>query len=233
MKLFLSSYDLGAVPATLSALCPNVRVGVIMNGLDAHPKRRVARWEDQSSSLRDIGLQVSELDLRRYFHAPDKISDALDVLDMVWVNGGDPFILRRAMAQSGFDKQITKCVTSQQIVYGGFSAGALVATPTLKGLNPGDEPDILPAGYQQDLIWDGLGLVPFSLIAHHTMTGPGSVESRQVRDYFMSEKIAFQTLEDGEALIIDGDFASMRKVGWPSPRDEEPRNECFRGSLSV
>ena len=42
------------------------------------------------------------------------------------------------------------------IVYGGYSAGACVLTPTLKGIHLADEPDLTPAGYESmPVIWEG------------------------------------------------------------------------------
>ena len=48
--------------------------------------------------------------------------------------GGNSFLLLRAMKQSGFDKLIVPLVENDILVYAGFSAGAVLATPTLHGI---------------------------------------------------------------------------------------------------
>ena len=45
------------------------------------------------------------------------------------------FVLRRAMQLSGFDDIIVDLLDADAIVYGGFSAGAVVAAPSLEGIH--------------------------------------------------------------------------------------------------
>lgn len=48
----------------------------------------------------------------------------------------------------------------------GYSAGAVVATPTLCGIELVDPPDDVPRGYDAPIPWDGMGLVDFSVAPH-------------------------------------------------------------------
>src|SRR5438105_6681439 len=90
----------------------------------------------------------------------------LSDIDLVWINGGNAFILRRAMKQSGFDMLIKSAVARDEIVYAGFSAAAVIAFDSLKGLELTDDPEDVPSGYNTNIVWEGLGFVPFALAVH-------------------------------------------------------------------
>lgn len=104
-----------------------------------------------------------ELDLRSYFGASDELKRFLTDIDLVWINGGNAFILRRAMKQSGFDALIRSAVARDEIVYAGFSAAAVIAFDSLKGLELTDDPEDIPSGYDANTVWKGLGFIPFAL----------------------------------------------------------------------
>ena len=57
---------------------------------------------------------------------------------LIWVNGGNVFLLRRAMQQSGLDNVIIERKSDDGFVYSGYSAGACVVGPTLRGAH-GDQ----------------------------------------------------------------------------------------------
>lgn len=80
---------------------------------------------------------------------------------MVWVLGGNAFLLMRAMRQGGFSEVIVELLRNDHIAYGGFGAGAVAATPHLRGLELMDDPSQLADQYQNQVVWDGLGLVDF------------------------------------------------------------------------
>jgi len=186
------------------ALCGAAkRAVIIVNALDDRPKARTDWLKNETEGLTGLGLSASELDLRHYFGAPAKLADVLNAVDFVWASGGNTFMLRRAMKQSGFDVLAKDAVARDRIVYGGFSAGAVVATPDLHGLEHIDPPNAVPAGYDPQIVWDGLGLVPFALVVHFESFHPESeLIDRQIA-YFKRERIAYRTLRDGEALVIE------------------------------
>jgi dipeptidase E len=96
------------------------------NATDTSPDWR-ARWlTDQSAKLSALGFSVVELDLRSFFGAPDKLETFLGGIGLVWIDGGNAFVLRQAMRQSGFDLLIKASVTRDEIVYAGFSAAAVI-----------------------------------------------------------------------------------------------------------
>src|SRR6185312_11422581 len=112
------------------------KVGVISNALDLIPRASRETYahtvHDPIAELNAAGLTASALDLRDYFGAAEKLEPALRALDMVWVTGGNAFLLLRAMRQSGFDRIAPPLIHAGKLAYGGWSAGAVVACPTLK-----------------------------------------------------------------------------------------------------
>lgn len=147
MRLYLSSYKFGNSPEHLSSLAlDNRRAAIIMNATDVYePSRRREYVEANRVGLAQIGFEGDEFDLRDYFNQPEELNRALNSYGLVWAVGGNSFVLRRAMAYSGFDKAATGRVQNGSLVYAGFSAGAVVATRTLHGLDLADDPAEIPA----------------------------------------------------------------------------------------
>ena len=145
------------------------RVGVIRNALDySDDKERLEnRREREFIELQSIGLQPEDIDLRNYFGRKSELARKIEDLNGLWVVGGNVFILRRAMSQSGLDEILINKLQDENFVYAGYSAGACVMALTLKGLHLIDDPDFVPNGYDSEKIWDGLGLLPFSIAPHY------------------------------------------------------------------
>ena len=74
--------------------------------------------------------------------------------------GGNTFYLNHKIHKTGFDELI-KAALANGLVYGGTSAGAVVAEPTLHGVEFIDNPKDAP-----QVIWEGLGLVDFGIVPH-------------------------------------------------------------------
>lgn len=204
MRLYLSSYYLGDNPSQFASLfAQNKKVAIIMNAGDNFgPAKRPEYLRKEVASLRDIGLEGEELDLRDYFNDHDMLLAKLQQYGGVWVMGGNSFILRRAMRQSGFDTAASTLVRNNQLVYGGFSAGAVVATQTLRGIDLDDNPNEVPAGYSTDIIWEGLGFYEKSIAPHFKSNHPESAIIDEVVAYFERESMPYIALHDGEAITI-------------------------------
>ena len=203
MRLYLSSFDLGARPEELVALTDKARrAAIIVNALDHRPERRAVWLREQTHKLVGLGFSVVELDLRSYFGAPDGLEGFLSDIDVVWINGGNAFILRRAMKQSGFDVLIRSTLARDEIVYAGFSAAAVIAFDNLRGLEIVDDPEETPSGYDANIVWDGLGLVPFALAVHFKSDHPESESVDREIAFYEASGILYRTLRDGEALVI-------------------------------
>lgn len=202
--MYLSSFDIGNQPSELVALAPKGRVAIIMNALDDHPAEREKWRAAQSNKLAALGFSVTEVDLRKFFDASAHLRDVLEDIDLVWINGGNAFILRRAMKMSGFDILIKKALAKDQIAYAGFSAAAVIVSDSLRGLEAVDDPTDVPSGYPSEIVWEGLGLLPFALVVHFKSAHSESALVEREVEFYEREGIPYRTLRDGEALIING-----------------------------
>ncbi len=204
MKLYLSSYYLGNNPEHFSALFgENKKVAIIMNACDYYsPANRPEYLEKNLAALASIGLKGEELDLRHYFDGAQSLRRKLSSYGGAWVVGGNTFVLRRAMRQSSFDKIASRLINSNQLVYGGFSAGAITASPTLKGVELVDEPNSVPAGYDNHIVWEGLNLFDKSIAPHYRSGHPESDKIEEMVKYFQANNMPYITLRDGEAITV-------------------------------
>lgn len=206
MKLYLSSDRLGNNPGDLAHLVSGKkRIGVIRNALDfsSDLERLREGREGEFSELRELGLVPEEIDLRRYFDLQDDLRGVVNQLDALWVVGGNTFILRRAMRRSSLDTILVERGQDETFVYAGYSAGVCVATPTLKGIHLVDDPGIIPKGYSEEIVWEGLGLVPFSIAPHYRSNHPESDNIEKAVAFFIEQKMPFIALRDGEVYICD------------------------------
>lgn len=210
MRLYLSSYRLGHQPqALLDLVGANRTCVVIGNALDMYGSTARAIYAatvyDPVAELTKLGFTATPLDLRAYFGDPDGLRAALAGVGLVWVLGGNSFLLRKAMAQSGFDGVIRDLLDRDAVVYGGFSAGAIVAGPTLNGLDLMDDPAIAVAGYPEAVVWDGLQIYDRSIVPHAKSQHPESPLADLAADHLVENAIPFTALHDGQVIVVDGD----------------------------
>ncbi len=177
-----------------------------MNAVDfKSEEERKESLEGEVQRLQSLALETEEIDLRRYFDDNSHLIEDLLKYDLLWVRGGNTFILARAFHQSGADKVIKELIENGQIIYGGYSAGVCILSPTLKGIEQCDDPNILPEGYKTEIIWDGLNIINYSVAPHYRSPDHPETEliDKEV-EYLTKHKIPFKTLTDGEAIVIDG-----------------------------
>lgn len=203
MKLYLSSFHLGNKSKQLSQLFKNKKVTLISNALDfsSDLERRKKSTEVELQDLRSVGLLPEKIDLRDYFGKKSELKNKLKEFGGIWVRGGNSFVLRRAMSYSGLDEILINMEKNNSFVYSGYSAGACVVTPTLKGIDLADDPQITPDGYQSEIIWKGLGLVDYSITPHYRSNHPESTMIEKSVEYFKKNKMPYKTLKDGEVFI--------------------------------
>ena len=206
MKLYLSSNGLGnEADKLVSMLSENRRAAVIFNALDFsnEAERKQAAINREITALNRLGLEAEELDLRRYFGRPELLREEAPAFGLLWVIGGNTFVLRRAMAQSGLDKILAEYRDSDALVYGGYSAGVCVLAPTLRGIHLVDDPYEAPEGYENKVIWDGLSLIDYCIAPHYNSDHPESELINRAVEYFIDNKMLFKALRDGEVIIVD------------------------------
>jgi dipeptidase E len=206
MRLFLSSYRANGHESELADLFgKGAKVALVNNSKDGKPdEERAQKLKEVIDILSDLDLNPEELDLRDYFKESSKLERRLRKYSAVWVAGGNTFVLRRAMSYSGCDRLLYDMVRKNEIAYGGDSAGAILATPSLRGSEYGDEPDLIPKGYQPEVIWEGLDLVSYHIVPHYRSDWWGT-EADKMLDYLKKNKLSYRTLMDGQAILINGD----------------------------
>ncbi|MFJ3581783.1 Type 1 glutamine amidotransferase-like domain-containing protein [Streptomyces sp. NPDC090127] len=211
MRMYLSSWRTGDHPDQLLALLGSsgrpARVAVIANAVDALPAaEREAAVEREIDALTALGLEPVELDLRTFFdQSPDQVAAVLERFPMVWVRGGNVFVLRHALARSGADRALVELVQRDALVYAGYSAGACVLAPALHGLEPCDDPDAVATAYHASTRWDGLALLDYVVVPH--IDSPGHPETEilgTVAAHYRARGVAHRTLRDGQAIVITG-----------------------------
>jgi dipeptidase E len=206
MRLYLSSYKFGNHPEELSKLAfANKKAAIIMNAVDFGDRdRRHRNVSDHVKKLGELGFEAVELDLRDYFGKETVLKEYLSKIGLVWIYGGNAFILQRAFGQSGFGKLIKELVEQEEIVYAGFSAAICVIAPTLHGLELVDDPIIVPEGYEKEFDWSGLGFLSYNVAMHYESNHPESADIEKEIAYYQKNNIPYKTLRDGEVIIVNG-----------------------------
>jgi dipeptidase E len=181
------------------------RAALIENALDLHTveAREMHRREvyDPAAELASLGIAVSRLDLRDYFGRSEALAAELSTYDLVWVAGGNTFVLRRAMKASGFDDLITRMLDNDEIVYGGFGAGAVVAAPGLGGMQLFDDAGTVPSGYDPETVWDGLGLIDHAIVPHYRSPHPEAAAAERATRHLAGLGLRYRALRDGEVIV--------------------------------
>lgn len=207
MKLYLSSFRVGNDTDGFKDLVGKngAKVAVIDNALDfsTDHKRRADSLQYEFDSMKSLGFIPEHIDLREYFDTPDKLVQDLSGFDVVWVRGGNTFILRKAMEKSGFREVIDTLIKTNRLVYAGYSAGICVLAPSLRGVELVDNPNVEADGYDSEIIWDGYGLIDFYPIVHYDSDHPESHLVDEELAHIQAAGIKYKTLRDGDVIIIN------------------------------
>jgi dipeptidase E len=212
MRMYLSSFRMGDQPEQLVQLLDVVGpAAVVANAIDgASDDVRAEGVERELAALAELGVDAEELDLRDYLGTSERLASDLARYRLVWVRGGNTFLLRHALAASGADSILTKLLAQDALVYGGYSAGCCVLAPSLRGLELVDEPEEVAATYGVPAIWDGLGLLDYAFVPH--VDSPGHPESEacgRLAELYRATGVAHKTVRDGQALVIAGERVTL------------------------
>ncbi len=193
----------------------NKKVAFIKNAQDDKPfSERNFSTPEKKKMFEVAGFEdFEEIDLRNYFGNPELLREKLSPFGSVWCAGGNTFILRRAMAASGLDDILVERLKKDEILYGGWSAGACIAAPSLHGIEHGDRPypDVVPENYpDKKTNWEGLGLISFMIVPHYESDW-FKQESDDSIAYMKKHKISYKVLKDGQVITIDNDKETLSK----------------------
>jgi dipeptidase E len=217
MRLYLSSYRLGSRAEALRWAGSGVgRALVIMNALDAYGAVRGRSWHREEADLASLGYAAAELDLRD----PGDLEQRLAETDLLWVVGGNAFVLARGMTAARFGEALRAAWATQgDIVYAGYSAGACVAGPDLAGIELMDDPDARDPDAQDLDTQDpgaqdpaaarvraqALGLVRERIVPHWRSDHPESPAAERAAEHLARRGLPYRTLRDGDDLLVGFD----------------------------
>lgn len=207
MKFYLSSYKLGDKLSKLKELIKstNKKTAYIANALDFFDdiERRKVSEKADIEELKSLGLYPEILDLRDYFNKKEELDKKLSEFGVIWVRGGNAFVLRQAMKLSGFDEVIKRTAKKDNVLYGGYSAGVCVLGPTLRGIDIIDDASVIPYENITDVVYDGLNIIDYSIIPHYKSDHPETEMSEKAVEYMKKNNIPFKALKDGEVIVIE------------------------------
>lgn len=197
MRLYLSSFRVGAHPERLLSMAAGVRrIAVVANALDAESAAvRATGVRRELNDLSRLGFEPVEVDVR---------SAGIDVLAdfrSVWVRGGNVFVLRRALADSGADGLLSGLIRQDALLYAAYSAGACVLAGDLDALACVDDPGAVGVP-----IMTGLGILDRPFVPHvRSLEHPESAACDDVAAAYAAAGRPHWALRDGQVLVVDGD----------------------------
>lgn len=207
MRLYLSSYRLGDHERRLVSLVgrAGAKAAVCVNALDhLAPASRAGVLRRELDDMRRLGFVPEELDLRECF-ARDPVGERLRTYDVVWISGGNVFLLAKAMQQSGFEQAIRALLDEDRIAYAGYSAAFCVLATSFRGMELVDDVHARAEGYELGEAWEGLGLIDFHPIVHFRSDHAESTKVEREYAFVVANGIAHQTFRDGDVYLVDGE----------------------------
>lgn len=158
--------------------------------------------DEVERELTRAGLEVTRVPLAA--STAQQAHTAVAAADVIAVSGGDPFHLLAVAGEAAFGDAV--CAALQAgAVYLGYSAGAMLAAPTLEPLtitSPFRPPPRL------DLT--GLGLVDVLVLPHDDR--PGRHDKHVAAQAAFGERVRLVTLRDGDVLVHhDGHESILRR----------------------
>lgn len=202
LKLFLSSMAIspeqGNYFIDLVGKNPeDIQFALIENAADGEDGDKSWMLENRQA-IKNQGFAVDIVDLNLYRSDKAGLAARLADKDAIWLGGGNTYYLRWLLHDTGADQLITQLVHNGT-VYGGGSAGAVVAGPTLKHFDKADDPQVAPQVY-----WNGLGLTNTTVVPHIDNEQFAEILT-EANNKLIAEGYATVTLTDAQALIINGD----------------------------
>lgn len=200
MKLFLSSQAISKEQAPhlvrlVGKPAKSIRFAVIENAADVEegPKDWLMR---NRQMIESHGFDVEYVDLKNYAQDLETLHTKLADKDVIWFGGGNTYYLRWLLRDMGAEN-IVKDLIQNGVIYGGGSAGAIVAGPTLHHFEAADDPNISPG-----VIYEGLGLTNKVIVPHIDNKKYAAI-IRGIDDKLKTDGYQTVPLGDAQALVVD------------------------------
>ncbi|HEX8762932.1 MAG TPA: Type 1 glutamine amidotransferase-like domain-containing protein [Candidatus Saccharimonadales bacterium] len=202
MKLFLSSQAISKEQAPhliglVGKPAKDIRMAVIENAADveAGPKPWLLR---NRQMIESHGFDVEYIDLKHYAKDTESLWQKLTDKDVLWFGGGNTFYLRWLIHSMGIENILKDLVESGK-VYGGGSAGSIIAGPTLQHFETADDVHEAP-----EVILDGLNLTDKVVLPHMDSAKYAPIMDA-INDKLQADGYRTVPLTDAQALVNDGD----------------------------
>lgn len=201
MKLFLSSQAITKEQAPhliklVDKPAEDMHLAVIENAADveAGPRPWLLRNREMIESH---GFNVEYVDLKQYADNTDSLQRKLTDKDVLWFGGGNTFYLRWLIHDLGIENLLQDLVESGK-VYGGGSAGSIVAGPTLKHFETADDMHEAP-----EVLLDGLKLTDKVVLPHMDSMKYAPI-MKDIEDKLQADGYHTAPLTEAQALIVNG-----------------------------
>lgn len=172
-------------------------------------------WIDKDRQvLEEMGFRIRDLDIAG--QPANKLNEAIENTDIVYIAGGNTFYLLQQLRLTGFDSLLTTFIRNGGL-YAGASAGAIIVGPEIEPARQFDDPERLVALDSTA----GLGLVDFVPFPHYDMGQRTPLIDeiiRQTRDTYTVVPIT-----DDQAIIVNGNEYEVvdskrtaEELDWPT-----------------
>jgi len=193
MKLYLSSLGFPDKQQYQNLFTENKRVALIPTACNDAPDKQEGYIAWRKQELEEMGFTIEVIDISQYENKKDEIAAKIRNFDGVWVLGGNTFYLNYWMHQSGVADLLPELLKGG-FVYGGESAGGLIAGTTLHGIELLDDPAEAP-----EIIWNGMGFVDYGILPHKGNAEYAAQYNDATRK--MSEHTHVKMLTDDDFII--------------------------------
>jgi peptidase E len=168
--------------------------------------------DDQMRRLGQLGLRnVNVLDLGDYVAGNgNQLRRELAKHSFLWVPGGNTFALRYLIRTSGLEDELPRAIERNELTYGGYSAGSIVAGTTLEGFNleASDDPRLENVYNDPRLVGktvlEGLSIVPYKIIPH--VNNPDFQELTEASVQLSNQEDVVSLTDDQALVSIDGTY---------------------------
>jgi len=164
------------------------------HGLNGMPEKYKIFWESQASQN---GYKIEYID----FDSTDteRNKQLIRDLKIIFVSGGNTFTLLSNLRKTFLKDPLIEFLNKPDTIYVGFSAGAILATPTIKISQDNNTSEL------DDLT--GLNILDFEIMPHFTQD-----EAVLLADYKKTTNNQVITLTDDQALIADSNDRSRYSI---------------------
>lgn len=201
MKLFLSSQAISREQAPhlielVGKSAKDSHLAVIENAADVEtsPKAWLIRNREMIESH---GFNIEYINLKHYVNDIQVLQRKLTEKDVLWFGGGNTYYLRWLVHDLGIEMILMDLVASGT-VYGGGSAGSIIAGPTLRHFEIADD-----VGEAPEALLDGLHFTNKVVLPHmdHRKYGP---IMNNINNKLQADGHQTVLLTDAQALVING-----------------------------